>query len=92
MPSENVSEPKSVGSAEAVSAKAVDDLLIDELVHRARAEGLHRGTRPLLPGSVVMSEDAIAARVLQAALTDVDTSDGPGVANLQFNFKRYSID
>ena len=40
MTSENVSEPKSVESAEAVSAKAVDDQLIDELVHRAQAEGL----------------------------------------------------
>lgn len=40
MTSENVTDPKSVESAEAVSAKAVDDQLIDELVHRAQAEGL----------------------------------------------------
>jgi hypothetical protein len=36
MTSENVTDPKSVESAEVVSAKAVDDQLIDELVHRAR--------------------------------------------------------
>ncbi|MFG3266222.1 IS256 family transposase [Streptomyces bobili] len=40
MTSENVTDPKSVESAEVVSAKAVDDQLIDELVHRAQAEGL----------------------------------------------------
>lgn len=40
MTSENVTDPKPVESAEAVSAKAVDDQLIDELVHRAQAEGL----------------------------------------------------
>ena len=40
MTSENVTDLKSVESAEAVSAKAVDDQLIDELVHRAQAEGL----------------------------------------------------
>jgi transposase-like protein len=40
MTSENVIDPKSVESAETVSAKAVDDQLIDELVHRAQAEGL----------------------------------------------------
>ena len=40
MTSENVTEPESVESAEAVSAKVVDDQLIDELVGRAQAEGL----------------------------------------------------
>ena len=40
MPSENVTDPKSVEAAVAVSAKAVDDQLIDELVHQAQAEGL----------------------------------------------------
>ncbi|MFF4283687.1 IS256 family transposase [Streptomyces kronopolitis] len=40
MTSENVSESEAVESAETVSAKAVDDQLIDELVGRARAEGL----------------------------------------------------
>lgn len=38
MTSKNVTDPKSVESAEAVSAKAADDQLIDELVHRAQAE------------------------------------------------------
>lgn len=38
MTSENVTDPKFVESAEMVSAKAVDDHLIDELVHRAQAE------------------------------------------------------
>jgi transposase-like protein len=40
MTSENVSEHEAAGSAAAVSAKAVDDQLIDELVSRAQAEGL----------------------------------------------------
>ncbi|MFD5597768.1 transposase [Streptomyces griseorubiginosus] len=40
MTSENVTDPKSVESAEAVSAGAVYDQLIDELVGRTRAEGL----------------------------------------------------
>lgn len=35
MTSENVTDPKPVESA-----RAVDDQLIDELVHRAQAEGL----------------------------------------------------
>ncbi|GAA3598137.1 hypothetical protein GCM10022295_93030 [Streptomyces osmaniensis] len=40
MTSENVTDPECVESAEAVSAKAVDGQLIDELVHRAQAGGL----------------------------------------------------
>ncbi|MER6557448.1 hypothetical protein ABT300_06710 [Streptomyces sp. NPDC001027] len=40
MTSENVSGSESVEPMEAVRAKAVDDQLIDELVGRARAEGL----------------------------------------------------
>lgn len=40
MTSENVAEQETVESAAAVSAKAVDDQLIDELVSRAQAEGL----------------------------------------------------
>ncbi|MGV9654479.1 IS256 family transposase, partial [Streptomyces sp. NPDC003554] len=40
MTSENVSESEGAESTSAVSAKAVDDQLIDELVHRAQAEGL----------------------------------------------------
>lgn len=40
MTSENVAEQEAVESAAAVSAKAVDDQLIDELVGRAQAEGL----------------------------------------------------
>ncbi|MGM9441991.1 transposase [Streptomyces murinus] len=40
MTSENVSESGAVGPVKAVSVKAVDDQLTDELVHRARAEGL----------------------------------------------------
>ncbi len=40
MTSENVSECEALESAEAVSAKAVDDQLIDEPVGRAQAEGL----------------------------------------------------
>jgi transposase-like protein len=40
MTSENVAEQETVESAAAVSAKAVDDQLIDELVNRAQAEGL----------------------------------------------------
>ncbi len=40
MSSENVSESEGAESTSAVSAKAVDDQLIDELVHRAQAEGL----------------------------------------------------
>ncbi|CAM5615694.1 hypothetical protein SGLAM104S_02833 [Streptomyces glaucescens] len=40
MTSENVAEHKAGESAAAVSAKAVDDQLIDELVGRAQAEGL----------------------------------------------------
>ncbi|MGA5278493.1 hypothetical protein ACPCKL_32915 [Streptomyces cellulosae] len=38
MTGENVTDPKCVESAEAVLAKAVDDQLIGELVHRAQAE------------------------------------------------------
>ncbi|MEV6963087.1 hypothetical protein AB0M97_28780 [Streptomyces sp. NPDC051207] len=40
MTSENVAEDEVGEAAVAVSAKAVDDQLIDELVSRARAEGL----------------------------------------------------
>jgi transposase-like protein len=40
MTSENVAEQDAVESAPVVSAKAVDDQLIDELVSRAQAEGL----------------------------------------------------
>ncbi|GHK05913.1 hypothetical protein SY2F82_77100 [Streptomyces sp. Y2F8-2] len=40
MTSENMAEQETVESAAAVSAKAVDDQLIDELVSRAQAEGL----------------------------------------------------
>ncbi|MDH6613831.1 putative transposase [Streptomyces sp. SAI-135] len=40
MTSENVPLSEGVESSSAVSAKAVDDQLIDELVHRAQAEGL----------------------------------------------------
>lgn len=40
MTSGNVAEHEAVESAAAVSAKAVDDRLIDELVSRAQAEGL----------------------------------------------------
>ncbi len=40
MTSENVAEHEAAELAAAVSAKAVDDQLIDELVSRARAEGL----------------------------------------------------
>jgi transposase-like protein len=40
MTSENVSESEAVEPTKAVSAKAVDDQLIDELVGRAQAEGL----------------------------------------------------
>ncbi|CAM5647271.1 hypothetical protein SGRIM128S_02491 [Streptomyces griseomycini] len=40
MTSENVAEQDAVESAPAVSAKAVDDQLIDELASRAQAEGL----------------------------------------------------
>ncbi len=40
MTSENVAEHEAVEAAAAVSAKAVDDHLIDELVSRAQAEGL----------------------------------------------------
>ncbi|GAA2641013.1 IS256 family transposase [Streptomyces axinellae] len=40
MTSENVAEYEAVESAAVVSAKAVDDQLIDELVSRAQAEGL----------------------------------------------------
>lgn len=39
MTSENVAEQDAVESAVAVSAKAVDDQLIDELVSQAQAEG-----------------------------------------------------
>jgi hypothetical protein len=40
MSSENVAEHEAGESAATVSAKAVDDQLIDELVGRAQAEGL----------------------------------------------------
>ncbi|MFE4583025.1 hypothetical protein ACFRKC_46325 [Streptomyces chartreusis] len=40
MTSENVSESEGAESTSAVSAKAVDDQLIEELVGRAQAEGL----------------------------------------------------
>ncbi|AOR30961.1 transposase [Streptomyces fodineus] len=40
MTSENVAEHEVVAPAADVSAKAVDDQLIDELVSRAQAEGL----------------------------------------------------
>jgi hypothetical protein len=40
MTSENVSESADVQPTKAVSASAVDDQLIDELVGRAQAEGL----------------------------------------------------
>ncbi len=49
MTSENVSEHEAAGSAAAVSAKAVDDQPVDELVSRAQAEGLQlTGERGLL--------------------------------------------
>ncbi|WP_223188439.1 hypothetical protein [Streptomyces sp. TRM68416] len=41
MTSENVAEHEAVEPAADVSAKAVDDQLIDELVSQAQAEGLH---------------------------------------------------
>jgi hypothetical protein len=40
MTSENVSESETAEPTKAVSVKAVDDQLIDELVGRAQAEGL----------------------------------------------------
>ncbi|MGX1309892.1 hypothetical protein RKD24_006655 [Streptomyces calvus] len=40
MTSDNVSESKAIEPTKAVSAKAVHDRLTDELVGRARAEGL----------------------------------------------------
>lgn len=40
MTSKSVSESKAIEPTKAVSAKAVDDRLIDELVGRAQAEGL----------------------------------------------------
>ncbi|TQK79095.1 mutator family transposase [Streptomyces puniciscabiei] len=50
MTSENVAEHEAGESAAAVSAKAVDDELIDELVSRAQAEGLQLTKRLLESG------------------------------------------
>jgi hypothetical protein len=47
MTSENVSESADVQPTKAVSASAVDDQLIDELVGRAQAEGLQLTKRLL---------------------------------------------
>ena len=67
MTSENVTDPKSVESAEMVSAKAVDNHLIDELVHRAQAaEGLQLTGEGGLPAAA----HAAAGAALEGEITD----------------------
>jgi hypothetical protein len=67
MTSENVTDPKFVESAEMVSAKAVDDHLIDELVHRAQAaEGLQLTGEGGLPAAA----HAAAGAALEGEITD----------------------
>ncbi len=66
MTSENVTDPKSVESAEMVSAKAVDDHLIDELVHRAQAKGLQLTGEGGLPAAA----HAAAEAALEGEITD----------------------
>jgi putative transposase len=61
MTSENVSESEAVEPTKAVSAKAVDDQLIDELVGRARAEGL----QPTGEGGLLQQ---LTKRLLESAL------------------------
>ncbi|MFD6552598.1 transposase, partial [Streptomyces sp. NPDC058398] len=61
MTSENVSESGAVESSKAVSARAVDDQLIDELVHRAQAEGLQ-----LTGGGGLLQQ--LTKRLLESAL------------------------
>ncbi len=61
MTSENVAEHEAGESAAAVSAKAVDDQLIDELVSRAQAEGLQ------LTGESGMLQQ-LTKRLLESAL------------------------
>lgn len=61
MTSENVAEQEPVESAAAVSAKAVGDQLIDELVHRAQAEGLQ-----LTGGGGLLQQ--LTKRLLESAL------------------------
>ncbi|WP_262505850.1 hypothetical protein [Streptomyces sp. TRM68367] len=60
MTTENVSESEAVAPTKAVSAKAVDDQLIDELVGRAQAEGLQlTGKGGLLQQLTVMMYPAV---------------------------------
>ncbi|MBX9398997.1 transposase, partial [Streptomyces sp. TRM72054] len=70
MTSENVAEYEAVESAAAVSTKAVDDQLIDELVSRARAEGLR------LTGEGGLLQQ-LTKRLLESAL-EGETSDHLG--------------
>ena len=61
MASEKVSESVGAESTSAVSANAVDDRLIDELVHPARAEGLQ------LTGEAALLQQ-LTKRLLESAL------------------------
>jgi transposase-like protein len=61
MPSENVAEQDAVESAAAVSAKAMDDQLIDELVSRAQAGSL----QPTGEGGLLQQ---LTKRLLESAL------------------------
>ena len=63
MTSENVAEQEAVESAADVSAKAVDDRLIDELVSRAQAEGLR------LTGEGGLLQQ-LTKRLLEGEMTD----------------------
>lgn len=70
MTGENVSEPETAEPTKAVSAKAVNDQLIDELVGRAQAEGL----RPTREGGLLQQ---LTKRPLESALAGGIT-DHPG--------------
>lgn len=89
MTSENVTEREAVESAAAVSAKAVDDRLIDELVSRAQAEGLQltgeggllqQLTKRLLESALVACSPGLRSRrgiMVIMESDEVDVAIGP---------------
>lgn len=70
--SENAAEQEAAESAAAMPAKAVDDQLIDELVHRAQAEGL----QPTGQGGLLQQP---TRRPLESALLRGPPIGGPSV-------------
>lgn len=87
MTSEKVAEHEAGQSAEAVSAKAVDDQLIDELVSWAQAEGLQltgeggllqQLTKRLLESALALTTSAMTSTTGRArtAVTPVTANAG----------------